>query len=1085
MDVMDDTEEVMQVICIGLVVATFLLNTGRVLKAIELCKECLIFLTNGVLKKDERAVNVFSKVIYQGMFKAYYLLPDYTNAIKYAKKLLVIYRKCGETAEEGKLTMLLADIYKGQCKYSEARKLYERAINIMKETDDKIAQAYAYGQFGNMSYRLGEYDKAKEYLDKALAIAIYMGNRAIEARCHGNLGVVYESLGKYDKAKEYKEKALGIKIEIGDRAGEAEGYGSLGTVFQYLGEYEKAREYHEKALAIRIEIGNRAGEATDYGNLGTVFQSLGEYDKAKEYLEKALAIRIGIGDREGEATDYRNLGAVFQSLGEYEKAKECLEKALAIRIVIGDRAREAADYGNLGTVFQSLGEYDKAKECLEKALAIRIVIGNRAGEAADYGNLGTVFHYLGEYDKAKEHCEKALAINIEIGNRNGEATCYGNLGTLFQSFGENDKAREYHEKALTIKIEIGDRGGEAKSYGNLGTVFQSLGEYDKAKEHFEKALAINSEICNRNGEATCHGNLGTLFQSLGEYNKARQYHEKALEIAIEIGSRAGEAADYQNLGTAFSSLGEYDKAQEYFEEGLSISQDIENPACEFQCYCGLTVVKLSQGKIEEAFDFMVLSINKSEHLRVFLRDNDQFKIAFSDVHDFPYRLLSAFFCFSENPESALYVLEMARARALADLMATQYSVERPFSANPQSWINIEIIMKKESNCACLYISYYKQNVFLWILKTNGVVFCRRITVNQNIIGARKVSSLHDFLGKNFLSLGILSQQHCEDRSLNSIEPKAEFSQEEALTDLRLVEDDDDDDDNQDPEPSLHLFYKMIIAPVADLLEEPEIIIVPDRSLYQVPFAALTDEGGKYLSESFRIRIVPSLSTLKLIQDSPADYHSQTGALIVGDPVVGWVRYKGRGTNFTPLPCARKEADMIGELLGVQPLLGECATKQAVLQMLNLVSLIHFAAHGDAERGEIALTPVCTHTGIPQEEDYLLTMSDISQVQLRAKLVVLSCCHSGSGQIRTEGVVGIARAFLGSGARSVLVALWAIEDRATEQFMRHFYEHLVRGESVSESLHETMKWMRSNGFTKVSEWAPFMLIGNNVTFDFRK
>ena len=199
-----------------------------------------------------------------------------------------------------------------------------------------------------------------------------------------------------------------------------------------------------------------------------------------------------------------------------------------------------------------------------------------------------------------------------------------------------------------------------------------------------------------------------------------------------------------------------------------------------------------------------------------------------------------------------------------------------------------------------------------------------------------------------------------------------------------------------------------------------------------------------------------MSTLKLIQDSPADYHSQTGALIVSDPDVGWVRYKGSRRFFSPLPCARKEADMIGELLSVQPLLGQCATKQAVLERLNSVCLIHFAAHGDAERGEIALSPLRPTQKVPEEEDYLLTMSDISQVRLRAKLVVLSCCHSGCGQIRAEGVVGIARAFLGSGARSVLVALWAIQDRATEQLMRHFYEHLVRGVSASESLHEAMK-----------------------------
>ena len=122
---------------------------------------------------------------------------------------------------------------------------------------------------------------------------------------------------------------------------------------------------------------------------------------------------------------------------------------------------------------------------------------------------------------------------------------------------------------------------------------------------------------------------------------------------------------------------------------------------------------------------------------------------------------------------------------------------------------------------------------------------------------------------------------------------------------------------------------------------------------------------------------------------------------------------------------------------------------------------------------------------PQEEDYLLTMEDISKVKLRAKLVVLSCCHSANGQISGEGVVGIARAFLGSGARSVLVALWAIEDEATNHFMSRLYENLVRGESASESLQQAMKWMRENGFSKMSQWAPFMLIKDNVNLDIHK
>jgi len=336
------------------------------------------------------------------------------------------------------------------------------------------------------------------------------------------------------------------------------------------------------------------------------------------------------------------------------------------------------------------------------------------------------------------------------------------------------------------------------------------------------------------------------------------------------------------------------------------------------------------------------------------------------------------------------------------------------------------------------------------------------------------------MAESFRSFGILPDEVCEDRSLDGIEPKLESCQEDGLERLRRGKDKDD------PEPSLRLFYEMLINPVSDLLDEPEVLIVPDRGLYRVPFPALINESGKYLSETFRIRIAPSLTTLKLIQDSPADYHSQTGALVVGDPDVGVVIYRENDNKeFAALPGARKEAEMIGGLLGVQPLLGQQATKQAVLERINTVSLIHIAAHGNAERGEIALAPSGLTTETPQEDDYLLKMSDISQVQLRAKLVVLSCCHSGRGQIRAEGVVGIARAFLGSGARSVLVALWALDDSETEQLMSRFYEHLVRGVSVSECLHEAMKWMRETGFSKVQEWAPFMLIGDNVSFAFPK
>ena len=122
---------------------------------------------------------------------------------------------------------------------------------------------------------------------------------------------------------------------------------------------------------------------------------------------------------------------------------------------------------------------------------------------------------------------------------------------------------------------------------------------------------------------------------------------------------------------------------------------------------------------------------------------------------------------------------------------------------------------------------------------------------------------------------------------------------------------------------------------------------------------------------------------------------------------------------------------------------------------------------------------------PQEEDFILKMSDVQAANLRARLVVLSCCHSGRGRIsKGEGVVGIARAFLAAGARSVLVTLWAIDDEATMVFMKSFYQHLKEGKTAGAAVQHSMKSLReSEEFSAMRYWAPFQLIGDDVKIEF--
>ena len=727
--------------------------------------------------------------------------------------------------------------------------------------------------------------------------------------------------------------------------------------------------------------------------------------------------------------------------------------------------------------------YGKAKELLERALRIKQETGNRDDEATCYGHLGLLFQRHSQYHNFKKYVEKALEIRQEISDKQGIATCYGNLGVIFRELGQYDKAIEYIHKSLLIRKQTGDRRGEATDYVNLGKVFSSADEYAAAGINcLQKALAIEKEIGHREGEAGCYLELASFFLQSDQHIKAVQYLKKSLSIFTETGSsREDESTCYLNLGATYTSLGEYARAKENIEKALEISKEVGDVEGQYACHNNLAWVMIYEGNTEESISNLFSSIQHCEDLRSFLGDHDPQKVSFLDKHFHPYQTLSELFCKRGDYIKALYVLELGRARALTELMSTQYFAGKQITLDPQSRMGIEGIIKKGSNFTCLYISYFELDIYLWILNQKQSVHFRHIKKSETVSTIGPVENLNAFLrNPPFRGCQKLPQGHCEDRSMFPLVAcSSSFqAQEDIVAALRLVELDEDDQE-QEPTPTLELLYKIFIAPVADLLDEPEILIVPDRSLYKIPFAALKDENGSYLSETFRIRIVPSLTTLKLIQERPATQCNDRSVLIVGDPDVSYV------SEFSQLSFARKEAKMIAEWLGVQPLLGCQATKQAVLEAMHSASLIHFAAHGDAERGEIVLAPVRPVNRTLHQDDFVLTTADVSEVKLTAKLVVLSCCHSAHGHIRAEGVVGIARAFLGSGARSVLVALWAIEDEATEQLMGRFYEHLVRGESASESLHQAMKWMRENGFPEVRKWAPFMLIGDNVTFDFRK
>ena len=361
------------------------------------------------------------------------------------------------------------------------------------------------------------------------------------------------------------------------------------------------------------------------------------------------------------------------------------------------------------------------------------------------------------------------------------------------------------------------------------------------------------------------------------------------------------------------------------------------------------------------------------------------------------------------------------------------------------------------SCVTLFLAIEKKNITIWVLNGNDV------QVRESEIDERS-RALGRELNLAFDSL-IQAAYPLLENEVHSLSEgcalKAEVIRRER---------------DESKKEALKMLYDVVIRPVKDLLTGDEIIIVPDGPLCRAPFTAFINSHDRYICESYRVRLLPSLTSLKLISDSPK-FHGKGRVLLVGNPNLAEIVIE-QPWNWN-LPGAEDEVKNEGRILKSESIIGKDAMTEEVLKRLKFASLVHIAAQGGDENGETLLTPnPIRESEEPRVEDYMLTMTDLTALQLQARMVVLSCCHSAQGKIKAEGAVGIARGFLAAGARCVLVALWEIDDQVTLELMKYFYEQLVAGNKASKALNHAVKHVREHQ-DYVKDWAAFHLIGEDV------
>jgi tetratricopeptide (TPR) repeat protein/transcriptional regulator with XRE-family HTH domain len=323
--------------------------------------------------------------------------------------------RTGQHARVTALTAAVAGVLRRDGPWAEAITRHEAAIQAAQHLGDRVGQANALSELGDVRRLTGDYVAAAQDLEQALGIYRDLGHRLGQGTALSDLGEVRRATGDYPAAAQAHKQALGIYRDLGHRLGQANALNRLGGVRRGTGDYPAAAQAHKQALGIYRDLGDRLGQANALLCLGAVQLKTNDYPAAAQDLGQALGIYRDLNRRHGQANVLHNLGIVRRMTGDYPAAAQDLEQALGIYRDLGDRGGEAVTLNESGTLHRVSGDLAQAERCHRQALDLARAIAASWDEAHALAGLGRCALAVGHAAQAEVLLRQALEIFQRIG----------------------------------------------------------------------------------------------------------------------------------------------------------------------------------------------------------------------------------------------------------------------------------------------------------------------------------------------------------------------------------------------------------------------------------------------------------------------------------------------------------------------------------------------------------------------------------------------------------------------------------------------------------------------------------------------
>ncbi|HSK76938.1 MAG TPA: CHAT domain-containing protein [Thermoanaerobaculia bacterium] len=858
----------------------------------------------------------------------------------------------------------------------------------------------------------------------------------------------------------------------------------------------QAVEKYREALALWREFGRQEWEGQSLQRTAMIQQlQLEDMDEALATWREALPLFQALGQRDQEGIALNHLGLIELHYGRLQEAIDLHLQAIAIFQDLGETGPEAVAQNNLGGVYSVAGEAQKGLEAYRQGLERAQATDRPDEEASSLRGIGEILLGQGKLAPALDSLRQSLAAYRRTGSPREAALVLSRMAAISQRRGRLDDALSQLQESLALVQQTGYKDIEVLNLNSLGTLHLLRKETAQAGEAYTRALTLAKSTDNRYGEAFALLNLARYQFDEGHPREALRLHDEAAALFQEIGSRRGEVSTLYGSARALHALGDYEAARQRLEKVVDGVESLR---------AGSENQDLRSSYFATKQHYFELYIDVLMHL--------------------------------DDAAGALALNERRRARSLLETIAEMRAGGRKTEANPdllaqrkklQERINAgEARLQRTRGAADEAALERIEEKLRALLLELGDVEARIRGRNLEASPPLTVAEMSRLLGpSNVLLVYSLGEERSflwfltGNGKLSSYELPPRERLEEAANQVRSAWSRRGGDRGSGARAAAQL-SKDILEPVAAQLENRRLIIIGDGALEALPFAALpdpralsgnpaADQAAAPLLVRNEVVHLPSLSTLATLRHKKRLAPPPSWLAIVADPVFSPDDPRVRPTpssrpagstngnltraaedlgidRFERLPFTRVEAESIARLVpNSNRVILDFAASREILEgdELKRYRILHFATHGllnsrHPELSGLVLSRVNPQGNLRDDDGFLLA-HEISTLDLRAQLVVLSACQTGLGdQIRGEGLVSLTRSFLQAGTPRIIVSLWNVNDRATAELMIRFYRTLIeKGLPPSSALRcAQLSMRRQTEWSDPVFWAPFIFQG---------